>query len=110
MGRLAAEHLLDRGLRHFGFVGYLDHAFSVGREEGFRETVEAAAAASSPFSRRIPRNAIRRASGNGTRICAAGSSNSPGRSVFLASHDPQGVELSRSAATAACVYPKRSPW
>ena len=32
---MAAEHLLDRGLRHFGFVGYPDHAFSVGREAGF---------------------------------------------------------------------------
>jgi LacI family transcriptional regulator len=30
VGRLAAEHLLDRGFRHFGFVGYPDHAFSIG--------------------------------------------------------------------------------
>jgi LacI family transcriptional regulator len=37
VGRLAAVHLLDRGLRHFGFIGYPDHAFSVGREKGFRQ-------------------------------------------------------------------------
>ncbi len=42
VGRLAAEHLLDGGHRHFAFVGYPDHAFSVGREEGFRATLEAA--------------------------------------------------------------------
>ena len=36
VGRLAAEHFLDRGLRHFGFFGYTAHAFSIGRETGFR--------------------------------------------------------------------------
>ena len=42
VGRMAAAHLLDRGFRRFGFVGYPDHAFSVGREAGFRATLEAA--------------------------------------------------------------------
>jgi len=41
-GCQAADHLLDRGLRHFGFFGYPDHAYSIGREEGFRLRVEAA--------------------------------------------------------------------
>jgi LacI family transcriptional regulator len=39
-GRLAAEHLLDRGLRHFAFVGQRDHAYSVRREAGFRRALE----------------------------------------------------------------------
>lgn len=34
VGRLAAEHFLDRGHRHFGFFGYTNHAFSKGRELG----------------------------------------------------------------------------
>jgi LacI family transcriptional regulator len=42
VGRLAARHFLERGVRHFGFVGYPQHAFSVGRERGFREVVESA--------------------------------------------------------------------
>ncbi len=42
VGRLAAEHFLDRGFRHFGFFGYKDHAFSKGRETGFRRAVERA--------------------------------------------------------------------
>lgn len=42
IGRLAAGHLLDRGLRHFAFVGHADHAYSVAREASFRSTVEAA--------------------------------------------------------------------
>jgi LacI family transcriptional regulator len=43
-GALAAEHLLERGLRHFGFIGHRDHGYSVRREAGFREAVERAAA------------------------------------------------------------------
>lgn len=42
VGRLAAGHFLDRGLRHFGFFGYTEHAFSKGREAGFRRAVERA--------------------------------------------------------------------
>jgi LacI family transcriptional regulator len=38
-GTLAAEHFLDRGLRHFGFVGHRDHAYSLRREAGFLERI-----------------------------------------------------------------------
>jgi len=41
VGRLAARHMLERGVRQFGFVGYSRHEFSVQRESGFREEVEA---------------------------------------------------------------------
>ena len=42
IGRLAAQHFLDRGFRRFGFVGYPDHFFSTERERGFRQLVESA--------------------------------------------------------------------
>lgn len=42
VGRLAARHFLERGVRNFGFVGYPQHAFSVGRERGFRAVIESA--------------------------------------------------------------------
>jgi LacI family transcriptional regulator len=42
IGRLAAEHLLDRGLRHFAFVGHPHQGFSQRREAGFRRRVAAA--------------------------------------------------------------------
>jgi LacI family transcriptional regulator len=42
VGRQAARHFLERGVQRFGFVGYPRHAFSVGRELGFREVVAAA--------------------------------------------------------------------
>lgn len=42
IGRLAAEHFLERGLRHFGFVGPPDWLYSREREQGFRAAIEAA--------------------------------------------------------------------
>ncbi len=39
VGRLAATHLRERGLRHFGFVGHSRHVYSVEREEGLREVL-----------------------------------------------------------------------
>jgi LacI family transcriptional regulator len=40
-GRLAAEHLLDRGLRHFAVVGHPNRGYAVRREAGFRAAVAA---------------------------------------------------------------------
>jgi LacI family transcriptional regulator len=40
VGRHAAEHFMDRGVRHFGFVGHARHAYSIRRLAGFREAVE----------------------------------------------------------------------
>lgn len=41
IGRLAAAHFLERGLRHFGFVGPADFLFSSERETAFRFELEA---------------------------------------------------------------------
>jgi LacI family transcriptional regulator len=38
-GELAASHLLDLGLKHFGFSGNSESASAMRRESGFRETV-----------------------------------------------------------------------
>ncbi|WP_422924807.1 substrate-binding domain-containing protein [Singulisphaera sp. PoT] len=42
VGRMAARHLIERGVRTFGFVGYPEHDFSLGRERGLIEIAEAA--------------------------------------------------------------------
>ncbi|MEK6262617.1 MAG: DNA-binding transcriptional regulator [Planctomycetota bacterium] len=55
VGRLAARHLLNRGVRRFGFVGYPNHEFSVERERGFREIVEETGASASSFHERAHR-------------------------------------------------------
>lgn len=41
VGRVAAEHLLERGYRRFVFLGNPDEAFSKEREKGFRSVAEA---------------------------------------------------------------------
>lgn len=42
VGELAAQHLLERGFRHFGFCGFSGHNWSARRCDGFRRAVEAA--------------------------------------------------------------------
>jgi LacI family transcriptional regulator len=42
IGRAAAQHLLDRGLRDFGFVGHRNHGYSIRRQLGFEQTIHAA--------------------------------------------------------------------
>jgi LacI family transcriptional regulator len=39
IGRLAAGHFLERGFRHFGFVGHSDWLYSTQREAGFRQAL-----------------------------------------------------------------------
>jgi len=52
VGRQAARHLLDRGLRQFGFVGYPRHEFSIERERGFCEVIREAGASVAIFHER----------------------------------------------------------
>ncbi|HMO83656.1 MAG TPA: XylR family transcriptional regulator, partial [Lacipirellulaceae bacterium] len=40
--RLAAEHLLERGFRHYAFVGEPDRKWSHNREQGFRQRLRGA--------------------------------------------------------------------
>lgn len=40
IGELAAQHFLERGLRHFGYVGPAEWLYSAEREEGFRRALE----------------------------------------------------------------------
>lgn len=42
VGRLAFQHLWDRGFRHFGFVGHPRHDYSTEREFGFRTALAGA--------------------------------------------------------------------
>jgi LacI family transcriptional regulator len=45
IARLAAEHLLERGFRHFAVCGFTGHAWSRQRLEGFQEALGAAGSA-----------------------------------------------------------------
>jgi LacI family transcriptional regulator len=49
VGRLAAAHLLSLGLPHFAFFGTKPHYYSMLRERGFRQAIEAAGLACHVF-------------------------------------------------------------
>jgi LacI family transcriptional regulator len=42
VGQLAAAHFLERGLRHFGYIGPPDHLYSIERYEAFRQALQQA--------------------------------------------------------------------
>ena len=105
VGRLAAGHFLDRGLRHFGFFGYTGHAFSTGREAGFRrEAGRAGRRVSSYLSddplRPEPTGLWRWDDGLERWLVGL-----PRPVGVLASHDIQGVQLSEACRRAGLRVP-----
>lgn len=94
VGRMAATHLLERGLRHFAFLGYPRHAFSVGREAGFRAEVEKAGYQMTVFHDR------KQSIGDPTKLwrwnedLLAWLESLPKPVGLLTSHDNQGVQVS----------------
>ena len=42
VGKMAARHFLDRGFRHFAFIGFEDWWWSLKRKEGFQQTLQQA--------------------------------------------------------------------
>ncbi len=40
IGKLAADHLCERGLKHFAYCGFSDHHWSTLRHDGFRQSLE----------------------------------------------------------------------
>ncbi|MEX1048436.1 MAG: DNA-binding transcriptional regulator [Akkermansiaceae bacterium] len=56
VGRLAAEHLLERGFRHFAFCGYNGIDWSDRRRDGFLETVTEAGFSCCVFENPLPKS------------------------------------------------------
>jgi LacI family transcriptional regulator len=63
VGRMAARHLLERGFRSFGFAGLPVLPYSLDRERGFVETVQAAGGEVSVLKMVGHKEALRNASG-----------------------------------------------
>jgi LacI family transcriptional regulator len=105
-GRLAAQHFLDRGLRHFGFFGYTEHAFSKGREVGFRREVERAGFGVSSYLSDDPLHpeptGLRRWDDDLQQWLVG----LPRPVGVLASHDIQGVQLSEACHRAGLRVPE----
>ncbi|WP_165228928.1 AraC family transcriptional regulator [Aquisphaera insulae] len=104
-GRLAARHLLDCGLRQFGFVGYPDHAFSIGREEGFREELAGAGFSASALRQRVPWRRDPTGLWSWNEALPLWLASLPRPVGILASHDPQGVQVSEACRQAGLKVP-----
>ena len=105
VGRLAAGHFLDRGLRHLGFFGYTGHAFSTGREAGFRHEAGRAGLRVSSYLSGDPLHP--EPTGlwrwdDGLQRWLVGLPRPVG---VLASHDIQGVQLSEACRRAGLRVP-----
>ncbi len=50
IGRMGAEHLIERQFRHFGFAGFQNESWSDSRYEGFRDTITAAGFSTSYYA------------------------------------------------------------
>jgi LacI family transcriptional regulator len=94
VGRQAARHLLERGVREFGFVGYPDHEFSVERERGLREVAQEAGCRVSAFHERT--RGVHEPTGLWLwdRPLLRWLASLPRPAGVLASHDTQGAQVS----------------
>ena len=94
VGRLAAEHILSRGLRQFGFVGYPQHDFSLAREAGFRREIESAGRAGAVF--RVGTQKLGDPTGlwRWNSVLLGWLKSLPKPVGVFASHDSQGVQVS----------------
>lgn len=54
IGRMAADHLLERGFHHIGFCGYEDAAWSEGRQAGVERAVEGRGVLCGVFNSPVP--------------------------------------------------------
>ncbi|MEX0653997.1 MAG: XylR family transcriptional regulator, partial [Phycisphaeraceae bacterium] len=97
VGRAGAAHLLEKGLRRFGYVGYPDICWSQWRAEGFAQAVHDAggecrqfSCSSSAFPRLASEKADRR--GDGLRTWLREEAKPIG---ILCANDPLGQELAQ---------------
>lgn len=94
VGRLAARHFLDRGVRRFAFVGYPRLAFSVGREKGFCQEIADAGFDVAIFRDRVARPAEPTGLWHWNRMLLEWLKTLPTPIGVFTSHDSQGAQVS----------------
>lgn len=103
-GRIAAEHLLDRGLRSFAFVGLSsDLPWSVERGRGFAERIAAAGLPCAEFP--LPRRAADRQWGREQKILAAWLAALPRPLGVLACDDDRARQVCEACRGAGLAVP-----
>lgn len=94
VGRMAARHLLERGMRQFAFVGFPHHAFSRGREAGFVGELERAGHRVAVFHDRMQRLGDPTGQWRWNESLLTWLQSLPKPLGLFASNDSQGVQLS----------------
>jgi LacI family transcriptional regulator len=103
-GALAAEHLLDRGFKHFAFVGsWGDFPWSIDRGAGFAARLKAAGVACEQFP--MPQRPADRQWGREQRILAAWLRSLPRPLGVLACDDDRGRQVCEACHTAGLSVP-----
>ncbi len=107
VGRMACEHLIDRGLRHFGIVGHARHLYAIEREAGFREALHGIESSCEAFYER-PATSFR----NRARLLALSSrfqewlSRLPKPVGVFACHDVWGLQVVEACRLAQLKVPE----
>jgi LacI family transcriptional regulator len=102
--RMAAEHLLQRGFRHFAFVGVAGRIWSQRREHGFCQSITSAGFAVDVY--RPPRAARDRFWGREQAVLSEWLGNLPKPVGLMACHDDRGREVLEACRSANIRVPE----
>jgi len=104
IGRLAAEHLLSLGLRHFAFCGLDDFFWSRKRAEGFGEVINRAGSA--PFYYEYPKSRRERQWPNEQKLLAAWLKSLPKPVGLMACIDERAQDVIQACKQAGLRIPE----
>ena len=105
-GRIAAEHLLEKGFRHYAFVGVHHRVWSDRREQGFCQRIAEAGITAHVY--RPPRRTRDRQWGLQQSILAAWLSDLPKPLGLMACNDDRGREVLEACRAARLQVPGRN--
>jgi len=109
IGRMAAEHLLDRGFTQFGYIGQKGGYWSDGRLEGFANTVQAAGFSCDEFQGKgkTPRDYQRRIWETETDLVEAWARRLPKPAGVMACNAFRGLQLLEACRTVGVAVPEQ---
>ncbi len=106
MGHLGAEHLLERGFRHFGFCGFADAGWSNERRDGFVEAVRLAGHECDVFDVDDPIDLTPFWDAKQTAALSAWLKRLPKPAAVMACNDMRALQVSSAAHAAGLLVPE----
>jgi LacI family transcriptional regulator len=103
IGRMAAEHLLERGFRHFGYCGFDDMFWSVQRGESFSARISEAGFKTSIY--RQPKSRMARTWFREEAVLAKWLKGLPKPAGIMACNDDRGQHVTEACANANLEMP-----